>query len=122
MPNEYEYEYEYECKASADGLTVKLYRGEGACLLAFDLEKSVATEEFVGFSIEVKYPGAPAFGALRNRLHFNYDTPGTSQFSSLKAPFQKFRWIHVPRDLIAGEFEYRVTAQYMRAGNLDPGP
>ena len=112
---------EYERKASADGLTVKLYRGEGVCLLAFDLDESIATDDFVGYSIEVKYPGAQSFGALRNRLHFRYDTPGTSQFSSLEAPFQKFRWIHIPRDVMPGEFRYRVTAQYMRGGKLVGG-
>jgi phosphatidylserine/phosphatidylglycerophosphate/cardiolipin synthase-like enzyme len=115
MPND------YEKKASAGGLTVKLYRGEGACLLAFDLARAIATDDFVGFSIEVKYPGAAKFGALRNRLRFKYDTPGTTQFSSLEAPFQKFRWIHVPSEVMAGKFEYRVTAQYMREGQLVAG-
>ena len=56
----------YERKVSAQGLTVKLYRGEGVCLLAFDLEKSIATHDFSGFSIEVKYPGAQSFIALAN--------------------------------------------------------
>lgn len=112
---------EYERKASAGGLTVKLYRGEGVCLLAFDLKNADATDDFVGFSIEVKYPGWQSFRALRNRLHFKYDTPGITQFSSLEAPFQKFRWVHVPRDVTAGEFEYRVTAQYMRGGMLQTG-
>lgn len=112
----------FERKVSAHGLTVKLYRGEGLCLLAFDLDKSIIADDFAGFSIEVKYPGSTKFGALRNRLHFKYDTPGTSQFSSLEAPFQKFRWIHVPRDVMAGEFEYRVTVQYMRNGELEAGP
>jgi len=69
----------------------------------------------------VKYPGAPSFGALRNRLQFKYDTEGMTQFSSLEAPFQKFRWIHVPREVTAGQFEYRVTAQYMRNGSLVAG-
>ena len=115
MPND------FEKKASADGLTVKLYRGEGVCLLAFDLAKAIATDDFAGFSIEVKYPGAPKFGALRNRLRFKGDTPGTAQFSSLQAPFQKFRWVHVPSAVMAGQFEYRVTAQYMREGQLVAG-
>src|SRR5688572_27241282 len=106
---------EFERKASADGLTFKLYRGEGAALLAFDLEKSKATRDFVGFTIEVRYPGSQHWGALRNRLHFDY--PPTPQrprsFKSTEAPFQKFRWIHVPTQILPGTFSYRVSARYM---------
>jgi hypothetical protein len=34
-------------------------------------------------------------------------------FRSTEAPFQKFRWIHVPSEVKQGEFRYRATAQYM---------
>ncbi|WP_392887659.1 phospholipase D-like domain-containing protein [Pseudomonas migulae] len=107
----------YESKNTSNGLTLKLYRGEGAALLAFDLAPIKATPDFVGFTIEVRYPGSSTWGALRNRLHFTY--PPTSQaertFKSTEAPFQKFRWIHVPSDTPEGDFEYRVTARYMSA-------
>ena len=63
---------DFERKVSAEGLTFKLYRGEGAALLAFDLDESLATDDFVGFTIEVRYPGSDRWGALRNRLHFDY--------------------------------------------------
>ncbi len=69
---------DFERKASADGLTFKLYRGEGVALLAFDLDEDKATDDFVGFTVEVKYPGANHWGALHNRLHFEYPpTPDT---------------------------------------------
>ena len=116
---------DFERKVSADGLTFKLYRGEGVALLAFDLEKEKATNDFVGFSVEVKYPGSPRWGALRNRLHFdnppNLERPRS--FRSTEAPFQKFRWVHVPTETPEGEFQYRVTVKYMDAhGALFDGP
>ncbi len=63
---------DFESKTTFQGLTFKLYRGEGAALLAFDLAQDLATPDFVGFSIEVRYPGATHWGVLHNRLHFDY--------------------------------------------------
>lgn len=115
---------DFERKASADGLTFKLYRGEGVALLAFDLDEDKATDDFVGFTVEVKYPGANHWGALHNRLHFDYPpTPTrTRSYKSTEAPFQKFRWIHVPTQTPQSEFRYRVSARYMAAdGTLTTG-
>ncbi len=116
---------EFESRTAAGGLAFKLYRGEGVALLAFDLEQSMATDDFVGFSIEVRYPGSAHWGALKNRLHFEYspDPDSPRLFRSTEAPFQKFRWIHVPTEVKKGEFRYRVTACYMNAdGTLRNGP
>lgn len=115
---------DFESKTTFQGLTFKLYRGEGAALLAFDLAPDLATADFVGFSIEVRYPGATHWGALHNRLHFDYppvpERPRT--FPSTEAPFQKFRWIHVPSEILPGFFRYRVTACYRSAdGTLSKG-
>lgn len=115
---------DFESKTTFQGLTFKLYRGEGAALLAFDLAPDLATPDFVGFSIEVRYPGADHWGVLHNRLHFDY--PPTPQrprtFPSTEAPFQKFRWIHVPSEILPGLFRYRATACYMQAdGTLRKG-
>ncbi|HYF34650.1 MAG TPA: hypothetical protein VD994_05115, partial [Prosthecobacter sp.] len=63
---------EYERKVSAGGLALKVYRGEGVALLAFDLDAAQASDDFVGFTVEVQYPGSAHWGALRNRLHFDY--------------------------------------------------
>ncbi|MCQ9977022.1 hypothetical protein, partial [Staphylococcus aureus] len=70
-----------------------------------------ATDDFVGFTIEVRYPGSDRWGALRNRLHFDYPpTPERPRsFKSTEAPFQKFRWIHVPTETPEGEFHYRIS-------------
>jgi phosphatidylserine/phosphatidylglycerophosphate/cardiolipin synthase-like enzyme len=118
-------ETEFERKESAGGLTFKLYRGEGVALLSFDLDQAHATDDFVGFSIEVRYPGSTLWGALRNRLAFEYppDLDRPRSFRSTEAPFQKFRWIHVPTEVKPGKFRYRVTACYMNAaGILRTGP
>lgn len=115
---------DFESKTTFQGLTFKLYRGEGAALLAFDLAADLATPDFVGFSIEVRYPGADHWGVLHNRLHFDYPpTPEQPRtFPSTEAPFQKFRWIHVPSEILPGLFRYRVTACYMGAdGTLSKG-
>lgn len=115
---------DFESKTTFQGLTFKLYRGEGAALLAFDLARDLATPDFVGFSIEVRYPGATHWGVLHNRLHFDYPpTPERPRtFPSTEAPFQKFRWIHVPSETPPGLFRYRVTACYMGAdGTLSKG-
>lgn len=114
---------DFERKVSSDGITLKLYRGEGAGLLAFDLDPAKATDDFVGFTVEVKYPGSANWGALHNRLNFEYpDGPNPGSFSSREAPFQKFRWIHVPGSMMQGEFKYKVTAKYMKAdGTLTSG-
>src|SRR5262245_6255134 len=116
---------EFERKESAGGVTFKLYRGEGVALLAFDLDPAQATDGFVGFTVEVRYPGSNHWGALRNRLHFDYppDVERPRSFKSTEAPFQKFRWVHVPTDVDGeGEFRYRVTSRYMDAhGQLSTG-
>ncbi|OPA84657.1 hypothetical protein BFW87_28415 [Pseudomonas fluorescens] len=111
---------DFESKTTFQGLTFKLYRGEGAALLAFDLAADLATPDFVGFSIEVRYPGADHWGVLHNRLHFDYPpTPEQPRsFPSTEAPFQKFRWIHVPSEILPGLFRYRVTACYMGADGM----
>jgi|CXWL01.1.fsa_nt_gi hypothetical protein len=114
----------FESIGANGGLTVKLYRGEGAALLAFDLSEETATPDFVGFSVEVKYPNSDRWGALKNRLHFDQqpDAALGRAHKSTEAPFQKFRWIHVPTQVPEGDFDYRVTAQYMRPdGTLRAG-
>jgi hypothetical protein len=110
----------------ANGLTVKLWRGERMCLVGMDVKDP--EPDFVGHSIEVKSPGSPSFQPLRNRLAFSYDKPiedavdGFRNFPSLVAPFQKFRWVHFPHEPKDGTYTYRVTKQHMpRDGALKAG-
>ena len=111
---------------TTDGFTMKLWRGERTCLIGFDVEAPAAT--FVGFAIECKFPGAADFTPLPNRIAFEYDKPtaeavsGARKFSSLTAPFQKFRWIHFPHETGHGTFVYRGTLMHMPAdGQLVAG-
>jgi len=96
------------------------------CLVGIDVD--APEPDFVGFSIEVKSPGAADFEPLRNRLAFSYDKPvdqavdGYRNYSSLEAPFQKFRWVHFPWELTAGKYAYRVTKRHMPTdGELTAG-
>ena len=109
-----------------NGFSMKVWRGERMCLLGFDVDQPEA--DFVGFAIEVKRPGANTFTALRNRLAFSYPQPaetavnGDKQFSSLKAPFQKFRWVHFPQQPQPGIYKYRATKMHMPVdGDPQPG-
>jgi phosphatidylserine/phosphatidylglycerophosphate/cardiolipin synthase-like enzyme len=117
---------DYTNTVTNKSLTLKLWRGERMCLLGMDVTKPEA--DFVGFSIEVKSPGSPGFIPLRNRLAFSYppatepSTIDSKQFSSLQAPFQKFRWVHFPQNVQPGQYSYRVTKQHMpKDGVVKPG-
>ena len=104
-------------KASANGVDVVAYRGEGNCLLAMNVDPALRSNDFVGFSLEVKYPGGSKYYAVTNRLSFDYppDATGTRKFSTLDAPLQKFRWVHFPSEVRDGDFTYRISPAYMDA-------
>jgi hypothetical protein len=96
------------------------------CLIGMDVDNP--EPDFVGFSIEVMSPGETTFTPLRNRLAFSYPKPaakavtGDKAFSSLTAPFQKYRWVHFPENPQGGTYSYRVTKQHMHSdGGLVPG-
>jgi phosphatidylserine/phosphatidylglycerophosphate/cardiolipin synthase-like enzyme len=104
-----------------DGFRVKLWRGQRMCLIGMDV--AVPEPDLVGFSIEVRRPGAQRFMPLRNRLNFSYDKPvdeavdGFRNFPSTRAPFQKFRWVHFPYLPQSGKYVYRVTKKHMPSDN-----
>ncbi len=96
--------------------TLKLHRGDGMALLAMNWKDGTPPDNFVGFAIEYKEPGGSVFYTLKNRLcfpgkHFKEDS---NRYSTLRAPIQKFRWVHFPRNAnLAGLFTYRVTPVFM---------
>jgi PLD-like domain len=108
---------DFENKASEEGFTVKLWRGERMCLIGFDVD--TPEPDLVGFAIECKSPGSSEFIPLRNRLAFSYDRPideavnGFRNYLSTAAPFQKFRWLHFPYKPRPGSYTYRVTKMHM---------
>jgi len=103
------------------GFTVKAYQGDAKTLLAFNLSKALA-KNLAGFTIAVK-PGTEASYYLLNALHFA-DPTGQVQDktepaeSTLNAPIQKFRWLHVPGNyhqkegVFYGKYTYTVTPRY----------
>ena len=124
---------DFEIKTSKDGFTLKLWRGERMCLLGFDVEQP--EDDFVGFAVECWTPGDPDFHPLKNRLTFDpmpgapaaggangTAVTGDFQFSTLEAPFQKFRWVHFPHDPKPGIYKYRATKMHMPSdGTLAKG-
>ncbi|MEP7300170.1 MAG: phospholipase D-like domain-containing protein [Caldimonas sp.] len=108
---------DFTATASQPNFTMKLWRGERMCLVAFDVE--APEPDLVGFAIECKAPGARRFSPLMNRLAFSYDEPvtravtGERKYSSKKAPFQKFRWVHFPYEPKQGLYTYRGTKMHM---------
>jgi len=108
---------DFTAAASKPNFTMKLWRGERMCLVAFDVDSP--EPDLVGFAIECKPPGAKRFSPLLNRLAFSYDEPiskavtGDKSYSSKKAPFQKFRWVHFPFEPKQGVYAYRGTKMHM---------
>ena len=121
--------------AQGGGLKVNVYIGVGMVLLTYDLDKSLC-KNLAGFAIKCYPPRGEAF-YLQNRLSFEdaqhfkgYTKDTTPQqrvwFDSIEAPFQYFRWLHVPAQLLAGTFTYEVMPMYFGPKtsllDLKPGP
>jgi hypothetical protein len=109
---------EFTSAATRSGFTMKLWRGERMCLIAFDV--AAPEPDLVGFAIECMPPGAKRFAPLMNRLAFSYDKPlataltGDPQYSSKTAPFQKFRWVHFPFEPTQGSKTWRRSGSLRR--------
>jgi phosphatidylserine/phosphatidylglycerophosphate/cardiolipin synthase-like enzyme len=117
---------------SKNGLKVRAYKGDAMTMLCFDLAEA-RTKNCVGFSIQCVTPANKAF-FLYNRLSFdealtdhnaNAATLAEASTPSDKAPFQKFRWLHVPTSSFDakeefGIYTYRVTPRYMTNSKLAP--
>jgi phosphatidylserine/phosphatidylglycerophosphate/cardiolipin synthase-like enzyme len=114
---------------AAGELTVKAYPGDGSVLLAFDVSEDVR-DDLAGFAVECVPPKGPSYPLL-NRLSFETaitaeTTPQEREWTpTVEAPLQKFHWVAYPKEVMKGEFTYRVTAMLFRKGSetaLDPGP
>ena len=108
----------FENQSTTNGFTMKLWRGERMCLVAFDVDEP--EDDLVGFAIECRSPESNGrFIPLANRIAFSYDEPGAAavdgsrKFPSTEAPFQKFRWVHFPFEPKAGVYTYRGTKMHM---------
>ncbi|MGH2879126.1 MAG: phospholipase D-like domain-containing protein [Solirubrobacteraceae bacterium] len=105
---------------AAAAFSLKVRRGEGMALLTMDWKRGMPPPDFVGFAIEFQPPGAHELQALTNDLAF-LPADGKvvpARTSSRLAPFQRFRWVHFPRDAdLDGDFLYRVTPVSMDAND-----
>jgi hypothetical protein len=113
----------------AEGLTFAAYPGDGAVLLAFDVDQSMAPD-LAGFAVEYTDPDGQTLPVL-NRLGFTQaitsaTTPEQRQFiPTSEAPLQKFHWVHFPPDVKPGTFTYKATAMLFQPGSetaLTAGP
>ena len=100
-------------------------------MLCFDLAEA-KIKNCVGFSIQCVTPANKSF-FLYNRLAFDKPLTRSADAEKLadastpsnKAPFQKFRWLHVPTSSFDakeefGVYTYRVTPRYMIDDQLKP--
>lgn len=115
--------------AQSDGLSFCAYWGDGALLLAFDLDES-RQADLAGFAVEYTDPDGKTFPVL-NRLNFGQALTGATPLQQRKytptdeAPLQKFHWVHFPPDVKPGNFTYKATAMLFRPGSetaLTAGP
>ena len=113
------------------GLTFKAYRGEGAALLAFDIDPDLQPD-LAGFAVRYRTPEGDEF-PLTNRLSFvdpitAETTPAERQAirtTTDEAPLQKFHWTHFPFRVSPGVFTYTATAMLFKPDaeiELEPGP
>jgi phosphatidylserine/phosphatidylglycerophosphate/cardiolipin synthase-like enzyme len=115
--------------AQSDGLTFSAYPGDGAILLAFDLDES-RQADLAGFAVEYTDPDGKTFPVL-NRLNFAQAITKATTLEQRKytptseAPLQKFHWVHFPPDVKPGTFTYKATAMLFQPGSetaLTAGP
>jgi hypothetical protein len=105
---------------STKGLTFKAYAGDGAVLLAFDVDEPLR-KDLAGFAIEYTDPSGKTTPVF-NRINFH--DPVTAETTNKDrrqmatdtkhAPIQKFHWVHFPADVKPGDFTYRVSAMRYR--------
>ena len=101
--------------------TLKVYRGEGMCLLAMNWRATPRPpDDFVGFAIEIQgAQTATGFFALKEpdspSPPLGRREPESSSPPLRLSPIQKFRWVHFPRNAeLAVEFHlFRATPVFM---------
>ncbi|SEG55208.1 PLD-like domain-containing protein [Bryocella elongata] len=103
--------------------TLKAYVGDFKTLLAFNFSAQPAA--LAGFTIQCQPPGSAAF-YLFNELQFQ-DPTDHAQIatepanSTVNAPIQKYRWVHVPGSShqgtqpVTGKYTYTVTPRHFDA-------
>jgi len=119
-----------ETANSQNGVTVRAHKGDAMTLLGFDLEQA-KTKNFTGFSIHIRPKGRASY-YLTNLLTYSKAIRAKNNIadkdahSTLFAPIQKFRWVHVPATFhqikapFYGAYKYEITPRYMVGDILQP--
>lgn len=95
-----------EQRSEVGGLSLKAYRGEGAVLLAFDVDESLV-EQLAGFAVRYTDP-TRGEQWIHNRLSFDETSRATPTPTNV-APIQRFRLTHAPTEQ-SGDLTYTATA------------
>jgi PLD-like domain len=120
-------------KSNAAGFSVKAWQGDAKTLVAFNFDDELKANNLAGFSIQVQPHGQQSYYLL-NMLVLPHPSgggqhavvAGEAANSSANAPYQKFRWLHVPgsfhqgQDVFYGVYTYTVTPRYFGGGLLLP--
>lgn len=115
--------------ASKKGFSVTGYRGDNKTLLAFDLLKS-KSNNLAGFTIACKPSGKKEY-YLYNKLQFadpslHAQDSKEPPYSTINAPIQKYRWLHVlglfhqGMNVLEGNYTYAVTPRYFKNNKMLP--
>lgn len=108
--------------------SVKAYQGDAKTLLAFDLKEN-KIQDLAGFTIACQPGNATKPYYIYNKLQFAHpeehaQIKNEPAYSSINAPIQKFRWLHVPgmfhqdNKVYYGNYTYTVTPRYFSGGKL----
>src|SRR5262245_48689347 len=116
---------------SNGAVSMRAYAGDIKTLLAFDLVDMSNLADLAGFTVPVEPPSMDPY-FLYNTLQFRVpgdhaQDPTEPSYSSINAPFHKFRWLHVPGAVhqglmpITGMYRYAATARFFDGhGSLLP--
>ena len=115
--------------ASKNGFSATAYRGDNKALLAFDLPKNKSAD-LAGFTIACKPTGKKEY-YLYNKLQFanpsqHAQDPKEPPYSTINAPIQKYRWLHViglfhqGMNPLIGKYTYTVTPRYFKNKKMLP--
>ena len=112
---------------SKNAFKVKAYAGDNKTLLAFNFDSAAAAKNLAGFTVKCQPPGQVAYYLL-NELQFenpsNHAQVATEKpNSTVNAPIQKYRWVHVTGTAhqglspAIGKYTYSVTPRYFDANH-----
>lgn len=113
-------------KNQKDGFSFTCYPGDGAVLLAFNLDED-KIDNLAGFAVKCKAPHTETYKKdeywVKNRL--NFEKPLTAKdkltprkwTTSNKAPFQTFHWTHFP-NAGPGKYTYTTYPVYFDGADL----